>query len=373
MVGSNGAPLSSFGGNGSVDLDDLLGLGSQFELTVSDLEFFNDGSILVTGFTEEIGAGAVFGQGPALPVIAKLNPNGTLDGSFTQQGFLNGTFLQLIDNGSPVQTVIDPSGRILVYGTNVADQSAAFNPDGSEPTNFVVSRLNADGTIDSSFGNNGNAFILGSSFPDSDFFGPSGEVVGIDVLDNGQIIFAFTYTGFGADGPVQTLVVSRLGDSGSVDQSFANNGFFVRTLGTSSSDPLFQLTSSGGTAIVFDAAGEEAAILLLNAGGDLVADVDLPLASDVLLDGTSTASATPTGLAIDQAGNIVVTSLRTTNGGFTSLPSTVQRILPSGQLDTGFGINGGAIFDFTGTHDAIFDSQDRLIVAGSDRTRFLFS
>lgn len=168
-----------------------------------------------------------------------MNPNGTLDGSFSQQGFLQGTFLQLIDNGSPVQTVIDPSGRIIVFGTNVANQSAAFDPGGSEPTNFVVARLNADGSVDSSFGNSGNAFILGSSFPNSDFFGPSGEVIGVNVLDNGEIVFAFTYRGFGDDGPVQSVDVGRLGVDGSVDQSFADNGCFVRTLGTDSSIPLF--------------------------------------------------------------------------------------------------------------------------------------
>ena len=145
-------------------------------------------------------------------------------------------------------------------------------------------------------------------------------------------------------------------------------------MGTDAGTPLFELTPTGGSAIVFDADSGDAGLLLLNAGGDLVADVALPLASEVLFDGTASSAVgvTPTGLAIDQAGNIVVTSLRSI-GGFIALPSTIQRILPSGQLDNGFGLDGGAILDFTGTNDIIFDSQDRLIVAGSDRTRFLFA
>ena len=164
-----------------------------------------------------------------------------------------------------------------MFGTNVANQSAAFDPGGSEPTNFVVARLNADGSVDSSFGNSGNAFILGSSFPNSDFFGPSGEVIGVNVLDNGEIVFAFTYRGFGDDGPVQSVGAGRLGVDGSVDQSFADNGFFVRTLGTDSSIPLFQLTPSGGSAIVFDSSTDPSGLLLLDAGGNLVADLALPL------------------------------------------------------------------------------------------------
>ena len=54
LVDSDGIPVSSFGGDGLVDIEDLLnvnelgaqiGLGST-DLTISDLEFFDDGSIL---------------------------------------------------------------------------------------------------------------------------------------------------------------------------------------------------------------------------------------------------------------------------------------------------------------------------------------
>ena len=91
----------------------------------------------------------------------------------------------------------------------------------------------------------------------------------------------------------------------------------------------------------------------------------------------------PGDLAVDQAGNIVFTSLRRIPGPFgpfNAQSSVVQRILPSGELDTEFGLDGGAVLgDFSReTVATIFDSEDRLVVvgsgvsAGSGRSRFEF-
>ena len=372
VVGSNGVPLSSFGGNGQVNLEDLLnidqvgqqvGFGSS-DLDVSDLEFFDDGSLLVTGVIREAG---VFGFSPATPVIAKLNPDGTLDQGF-QQGIVQGTFIQISANTAlqGVESAIDSSGRIILFSTNVTDTS--------QPTNYIVSRLNPDGTIDSSFGNNGNAFILGSSFAGSGFPFPSGTTLGVDVLDNGGIIFGFSFLGIVNGVASETVVVSRLSDDGGVDQGFGDNGFFVRSLGNILEDPLFQVTPDGGAVIAFDPMNtfEDSSLLLVNPDGFLIAETLLPLNSAIESDGaSSTTSTLLTDLAVDQAGNIVLTTFRTEDP-FNSLPNVIQRVLPSGELDFGFGLDGGEILGFTGANDIIFDSQNRLVVVGADRARFEF-
>jgi len=56
------------------------------------------------------------------------------------------------------------------------------------------------------------------------------------------------------------------------------------------------------------------------------------------------------------------------------LPNIIQRILPSGELDTAFGLDGGAILEdaSSGVVDLIFDSEDRLVVSGEDLVRFEF-
>ena len=150
VVDSNGVPLSSFGDNGRVDIDDLLNTSQIIEdlgfgpsnVNVTDIEFFDDGSLLVTGAIRP----NAFNGPNGVPLIAKLNPDGTLDGSFSQQGVLQGTLLQLPGGTSfpaePVFSAIDPQGRIITFGLNV---DPAIN-------NYVVSRLNPDGTIDSTFG-----------------------------------------------------------------------------------------------------------------------------------------------------------------------------------------------------------------------------
>jgi len=175
LVDSDGIPVSSFGGDGLVDIEDLLnvnelgaqiGLGST-DLTISDLEFFDDGSILASGFIEEAGSFLT----PATPVVARLNPDGTLDSSF-QQGIVEGTLIDLPGNAGPenVFSVIDSSGGIILLGTNPTGASGAQN--------FVVSRLNPDGTIDTSFADSGNQLIPGASFPSSGVGFPAGELLG---------------------------------------------------------------------------------------------------------------------------------------------------------------------------------------------------
>ena len=259
---------------------------------------------------------------PTTPVIAKLNPDGTLDQSF-QQGIIQGTLIELPGGfNSDLLIEIDPSGRIILFGNNPADSSGVQN--------FAVSRLNPDGTIDTSFANDGNQFILGSSFTDT---GSVSEVLGLDVLDNGDITLAFTLQDFFDP----TFVVSRLLADGSVDRGFGDNGFFVRSFESALRTDLFQPTPGGGSAYVFSVRGSDVdTLLLLNPDGVVTAETDLTLNSEILFGSLSPFSGAftlPGDLAVDQAGNIVFTSLRRIPGPFgpfNAQSSVVQRILPSG-------------------------------------------
>jgi len=83
-----------------------------------------------------------------------------------------------------------------VFGSNREATGLADGTAGdveSEPSNYIVSRLNPDGTIDSTFGNNGNVFIDGSTFSNvsTGFF--SGNPLLVDVSDNGEITVAFRF------------------------------------------------------------------------------------------------------------------------------------------------------------------------------------
>ena len=374
VVGSDGIPLSSFGGDGLVDIEDLLdvdalgaqiGLGST-DLTISDLEFFDDGSILASGFIEEAGSFTT----PATPVVAKLNPDGTLDPGF-QQGIVEGTLIELPGNAGPenVFAVIDSSGGVILLGTNPTGASGAQN--------FVVSRLNPDGTIDTSFANGGNQLIPGASFPGSGVGFPAGELIGLDVSDDGGITFAVNLPGISNGAPAETVVVGRLLADGSIDQGFGDDGLFVRTIdGIAPSGALFALTPDGGSVVLLGGIIESDTLLVVSPDGDLTSETELPINTDVLLDEALpfSAFAVPVSLAVDSSGNIALTSSRVLTGpAGIDLPNIIQRILPSGELDTDFGLDGSAVLsELDGTADLIFDSEDRLVIAGEDLARFEF-
>ena len=86
------------------------------------------------------------------PILAKINVDGSLDLSFSQQGVVQGTFLQLFGFNNDLKSVIDNNGRVILFGANTT---------GAAGNNYVVSRLNSNGTLDTTFGNGGNVFISG--------------------------------------------------------------------------------------------------------------------------------------------------------------------------------------------------------------------
>ena len=75
--------------------------------------------------------------------LARYNTNGTLDSTLDGDGKLNTDFFGSLDQGESV--AIQPDGKIVVAGV-------ARTPSTND---FALTRYNSDGTLDSSFGNNG--------------------------------------------------------------------------------------------------------------------------------------------------------------------------------------------------------------------------
>ncbi|MEI8047944.1 MAG: T9SS type A sorting domain-containing protein [Bacteroidota bacterium] len=86
-----------------------------------------DGKILITGYA---GNGATYGS-----VLARYTSDGILDATFNQTGYVL-TYFGRDNNGAEV--VVQPDGKIIMAGTS--------------DRNFVFTRLNTNGTLDSSFG-----------------------------------------------------------------------------------------------------------------------------------------------------------------------------------------------------------------------------
>ena len=109
----------------------------------------------------------------------------------------------------------------------------------------------------------------------------------------------------------------------------------------------------------------------LNPDGELFADVVLTPNPELIVGGLGfPLPINPFSATVDPSGNIIVASSTT----FTSIAfqqTLLQRVLPSGEIDTAFGLDGGVILDGD-FGDILFDSQDRLVRGSVDLQRFEF-
>lgn len=180
-------------------------------------------------------------------IVARYNPDGSLDASFAGGGtwVLNsGSYnadavLTAAVSPSTINGTANPdAGKLVIAGST---DDTYPNPD-SGYSRVVIMRLNADGTIDSTFGVGGKAVL-------DDFGGKNGEIrdlkfqgdgklVALGVIDNvSDIAYA-----------LDTTFLVRFNASGTIDGTMAGRGFsyisspalFGSWLGTS-----FDIESSG--------------------------------------------------------------------------------------------------------------------------------
>jgi len=138
--GSGGKVTTDFGGD-----DDAVSVAIQ-----------SDGKIVAVGGTcrnSALGCTIMTGSGYDY-AIARYNTNGTLDGGFGSGGQVITDFNGGLDFASSV--VIQHDGKIVVGGTSCADSSMFCVFTGG--VQFSLARYNTDGSLDSSFGSGGKVF-----------------------------------------------------------------------------------------------------------------------------------------------------------------------------------------------------------------------
>ena len=226
---------TSFGTGGKVTT--AIGPGTRrdnaFQVGVVD-----HGKIVVAGFAE-MGPGA----GGRNFMLARYNPDGTLDGGFGTGGIVI-TRVAPGDNRDNVDTngmVIDPAGRIVVAG-------AANMGPGAGGFNFALARYNSDGSLDSSFGGDGVATTAMASGDNIDV------ISGVAIDENGKIV-----AGGVADtgGFIFDRALVRYDPDGSLDTSFGTGGKVTTNVGPGNTDddsedlviqPSGKILVGGGTA-----------------------------------------------------------------------------------------------------------------------------
>ncbi len=186
----DGALDTSFGNNGLVVTNIQFGLGEKMVLQE------DDGKVIIAGYLEDN------------IMAARFNADGSLDTSFGENG-ISKIVIQGSENFSFAKDItLQSDGKILL--------GAFYSEAGI--WKWVIVRLNADGTLDSSFADNGlRKMSVGEGH---DF------VLGIRVQEDGKIIVG----GHSWDANLPTLryslAVARLNEDGSNDTSYGNNGVF---------------------------------------------------------------------------------------------------------------------------------------------------
>jgi uncharacterized delta-60 repeat protein len=167
-LNADGSLDNTFGNNGFVTTDFTGGQDG-----VNSIALLPDGKIIAAGFAA---TSLVLNSRGIAHAMVRYNPNGSLDTSFGTGGKVHadfGTGYRVIS-----KILIQSDGKIIAFGTASGDSIAV-------PSRIGLTRYNADGSIDSSFGANGRMFIRyneggqfteGTSFRDA-AIQPDGKII----------------------------------------------------------------------------------------------------------------------------------------------------------------------------------------------------
>jgi uncharacterized delta-60 repeat protein len=255
---------------------------------------------------------------------------GTLDASFGTGGYLNFHTAQMllgpsivVKNTQPGQMDVPPmlaspdGQNVRPYNGPLARQvTPNFYPDGRYLlfSNGVLTRYNANDTVDTTFGNNGSLSNIGDGNPDHTF------VVDQIVTDGPQIYIAGRIKS--ASAKTQFPALARITDAGAQDTTFGDNGIAKATIGNGSVAPGFPLVRPG-----LD--GEIYVIWYFNQTPTLVR-----FAANGALDGTYSPSGNVSDMNFQGDGKILILTLPS------GAPLTLTRLDHDLTLDPSFGQGG---------------------------------
>ena len=273
----NGSADVSFGSSGVVTYQP----GTQYAYFYA-IEVLPSGLILAAG-----GAGdGRFDQSTSTDArIARYLPDGSLDPSFGSAGIESFAVDGSATRAGALLVLAD--GRFLVGG------EARI---GGRPQ-WIVRKFNADGSVEESFGDNGNAKV--------DFFGLEDRLKDLIELEDGR----FLLTGVLGTSSNYQIGIARLTADGSLDESFGDSGKVrfslpAGALGSGCGDGV--VDAAGRILIGCDSGGGAVALVRFSADGDL--DSDFGDEGIALADFNSSA-AEACDLAVAPSGAIVVVGM----------------------------------------------------------------
>lgn len=301
---------SSFGTSGKV-VTNLFG-----NQQLNDLAIQTDGKIVSVGRS-------LTGNDYNFAVYRHL-ANGTVDTSFGTNGGVNVDLKGIGGYDTANAVLIQPDGKIIVAGA-----AGLETIEGDSHFGFI--RLNANGTLDTTFGTNGKtSFAVGSNN-----IVPLNTVKAIKLQSDGKIVAVGSAYNTSSD---FDFGVVRLNADGSLDSDFSNDGKFTIDFGSSNENAthLKISESSGKILIAGEAFYNDLGLTLINDDGSL--DTTFGINGKRIVDLDSGFSFSYSGVAFQPDGKVLIS-------GKYADDFCVYRITDNGSLDVSFGINGKVTTD----------------------------
>ena len=296
-----------------------------------------DGKIVIAGYNQPAGSG-----GRQMAVV-RLNVDGSLDTSFNTTGKLLLSLGTASEQAAGVAVQAD--NKIVVAGQVTASSVSAM----------AVVRLNADGSLDSTFNGTGHVISTG--------LGGASSAVGVAIRPDGMIIVggATNTSPMTATGP--RFAWWRYQTDGTVDATFGSNGLAIATFPGGGA-------TAGGMAVGRDGrlvmaglgSNQSLAVARFNADGSLDSSFNSGGRVTTLVNGP--VLNTGTGVALQADGKVLVTATALNSG---NNDVALVRLNVDGSLDTTFNGTGGVTTDLGGTSDraqAVAVQKDGRIVVG---------
>ncbi len=230
----DGSLDTSFGTNGTVV--------TSFSGEAYSVAIQPDGRIVAAGISQL--AQDIFGFG-----VARFNTDGSLDKSFGTDGWVTTRIRNR--NGNAYSVAIQPDGRIVAAGQSIGTLTGYLKW-------FAVIRYNADGTLDTSFGDGGAVTTQIGTRHD--------EAFSVAIQPDGQIVAA----GYSDYGPFNNLdfALVRYKTNGTLDSTFGTGGKVLTEFG--SDDLIFSVhAQEDGKIITAGRVGYAIALARYNSDGTL--------------------------------------------------------------------------------------------------------
>ena len=304
-----------------------------------------DGKIVVAGFTNADGPGHNF-------ALARYNADASLDTTFSGDGkqttdfAVTSEFAGSYDGGLAV--ALQPDGKIVVAGYRYA-------ADGY--SDFALVRYNADGSLDTDFGDGGKQT--------TDFLGMNDFAQAVAVQPDGKFVLAGQCE-CGANGAsvAPNFALARYNADGSPDTTFSDDGKQTNELGVGDEGARALTLQPDGKIVVAGYIDYHFGVARYNADGSLDTDfADAGKQTTTFGDGEG--EDTGQGVAVQPDGKIVVAGNTIDFGRRFAL----ARYNADGSPDTDFGDGGEQMTEFGNSSDAgsgvALQADGKIVVAGS--------